>query len=43
MTSPTNLTCAQSNGTSPDSHGVFLPNKICWQSQCQRGFSGYVR
>ena len=29
--------------SSLDSHAVFLPNKICRQSQCRRGFFGCVR
>ncbi len=29
--------------TSPDSHAIFVPNKICWRSQRRRAFRGRVR
>ncbi len=28
---------------SPDSHAIFVPNKICWRSQRRRAFRGRVR
>ncbi len=30
-------------GASPDSHAIFVPNKICWRSQRRRAFRGRVR